>query len=100
MPAGSSGGASSEPRYRPGGTKDYLPSSSSLQGNAIPGSYGSSSMAVRPANYESTAGDAAAAAARIPATDDRYQKSAGDDRYGGMPAVVTPPEITVPAPGQ
>jgi hypothetical protein len=71
-----------------------------MQGSAIPGSYGSSSMAVRPANYEPTAGDAAAAAAKIPATDERFPTGAGEDRYGGMPAVVTPPQVTVPAPGQ
>jgi hypothetical protein len=99
-PSGATGGASSEPRYRPGGTKDYLPSTNSSQGSTIPGSYGSSSTPVRPANYEATTGDTAAAAAKIPATVDRYSNAPGDDRYGGMPAVVTPPEVSVPTVGQ
>ena len=69
------GGTTSEPRFRPGGTKDYLPPVSSSQGNSLPSNYGAASSGVRPANYEST-----------PAAD----------RYGGMPGAVAPPEVSVP----
>jgi len=95
---GGRGGASgaSGSGYHPGGTKDYLPPAGNSQGSAIPGGYGSSSSAIRPAHYEATAGEAAPAAAQIPAAADRYATPKSDDAYGSMPSAVTPPEVSVP----